>query len=376
MATTTSIEWTRNDDGSAGRTWNVVTGCDKVSPGCDHCYAENIARRFAGGPGFPNGFAVTVHPERLTAPLRWRKATNVFVNSMSDMFHKDISDDLLAQMFAVMAATPQHTYQILTKRHGRMRSLLANPAFVERFDAEFLDLTVNRFPHLAVEHWGWPLPNVHLGVSCEDQQWADVRIPALLATPAAVRFLSCEPLLGPIDLAGPLVDGCHRPLLTYWLTGRPGYGPEEVGPTGVAMRPLTVGPRIDWVIVGGESGPGARPMHPDWARQLRDQCVTADVPFFFKQFGEWGLDSPLDKDGRIVPGPRGTGITVANDGTVYQPGDLSYPDGPRYGEAVRADHNRANLTAMYRLGKHASGRELDGRTWDEMPRVSEAVAAR
>ena len=271
-----------------------------------NCYAENIARRFAGGPGFPNGFAVTVHPERLAAPLRWRKPTRVFVNSMSDMFHAGISDELIAKMFAVMAATPQHTYQILSKRHGRMRSLLSSPAFVERFDAEFLDLTVNQCPKLHVERWGWPLPNVHLGVSCEDQQWANIRIPALLDTPAAVRFISAEPLLGPIDLAGPLVDGLHRPRLTYWLTGRPGWGPEEVGPTGVVMQGLTVDPRLDWVIVGAESGPGARPMNLDWVRLMRDECIEQGVAFFFKQDAINGKKIPTPElDGKVwVEMPR------------------------------------------------------------------------
>lgn len=306
MSTKTTIEWTKNDDGSAGRTWNVVTGCDKVSPGCDHCYAENIARRFAGGPGFPNGFAVTLHPERLLDPLKWRKPTRVFVNSMSDMFHAEIGEELIAKMFAVMAATPQHTYQILSKRHARMRALLSSPEFVERFEAEFLNLTVNRFPALAQERWSWPLPNCHLGVSCEDQHWADIRIPALLATPAAVRFLSCEPLLGPIDLCGPLVDGHHRPKLTYWLDGRPGWGPERREPSGLVTQQMTTGPRIDWVIAGSESGAGARPMDLDWVRTLRDQCAHSGVAFFFKQSTVNGKKVPTPElDGRVwVQMPR------------------------------------------------------------------------
>jgi protein gp37 len=319
VSTKTSIEWTKNDDGSAGRTWNVVTGCDKISPGCDHCYAESIARRFAGGPGFPNGFAVTVHPERLTAPLRWRTPTRVFVNSMSDMFHADIPDDLIAQMFAVMAATPQHTYQILTKRHGRMRSLLKSGAFGDLVTREVLRLDKSRVSSAVqaqlAEHFMalrahgepmLPLPNVHLGVSVEDQKWADIRIPALLDTPAAVRFISAEPLLGPIDLAGPLVDGCHRPRLNYWLTGRPGWGPEEVGPTGVVMQGLVVDPKLDWVIVGAESGPGARPMNLDWVRLMRDECAEQGVAFFFKQAAINGKKIPTPElDGKVwVEMPR------------------------------------------------------------------------
>jgi protein gp37 len=209
-------------------------------------------------------------------------------------------------MFAVMAATPQHTYQILSKRHGRMRSLLSSAAFVERFDAEFLDLTINRFPTLAQERWSWPLRNVHLGVSCEDQQWADIRIPALLATPAAVRFISAEPLLGPIDLAGPVVDGLHRPSLTYWLTGRPYWGPEQRDERGNVFQEPAVGPKLDWVIVGAESGASARPMDPDWVRLMRDECVEQGVAFFYKQDAVKGKKIPTPEiDGRVwVEMPR------------------------------------------------------------------------
>lgn len=308
MSTRTSIEWARNEDGSEGRTWNPTVGCDKVSPGCDHCYAENIARRFAGGPGFPNGFEVTLKPERLLDPLKWRVPTRVFVNSMSDLFHADISDDYIARVFAVMAAAPQHTFQILSKRHGRMRSLLRSAGFGEMVWQAFVDInhpgkdwdTNQRL--LGDRNPGKPMPpllNVHLGVSCENQQWADVRIPALLETPAAVRFVSAEPLLGPIDLWGPLVDGLHRPRLTYWLDGRPHWGPERVGPTGLITQEPAVGPRIDWLICGAESGPGARPMNLDWVRTMRDQCVHSGVAFFFKQDAVRGKKIPTPElDGR------------------------------------------------------------------------------
>ena len=316
MSTKTSIEWARNDDGSEGRTWNPAVGCDKVSPGCDHCYAENIARRFAGGPGFPNGFEVTLKPERLADPLRWRQPTRVFVNSMSDLFHADIPDDYIAHVFAVMAAAPQHTYQILSKRHARMRSLLASAAFGEQVwqaFIEFGDFSFGGKNRIQPDHWAVaadrlggnsgapmrPLPNVHLGVSCEDQRLADIRIPALLETPAAVRFISAEPLLGPIDLYGPLVDGFHRPRLTYWLSGRPGWGPEQVGPTGLITQEPAVGPRLDWVICGAESGPGARPMDLDWVRTIRDQCEASGAAFFFKQAAENGKKIPTPElDGR------------------------------------------------------------------------------
>ncbi len=255
------IEWTDS-------TWSPVVGCTHVSPGCDQCYAAKLASgRLAHLPRYA-GLAVDgkftgevrLVPEVLNQPLRWRRPRRVFVNSMSDLFHDAIPDEYIAQVFAMMAACSQHTFQVLTKRHGRLRSLLSDPGFQ--------DMVIEEWDALVEEHgdrvagrpgWNWyPLPNVWLGVSVEDQKWADIRIPALLATPAAVRFLSCEPLLGPIDLAS-------------YIGGR----------------------LISWVIVGGESGPRARPMHPDWARSLRDQCTAAGVPFFFKQAGlvlarEWG----------------------------------------------------------------------------------------
>jgi protein gp37 len=236
----TAIEWT-------DETWNPVTGCTKVSPGCDHCYAERVTERFHGRGSFER---VVLHPERLDKPLRWSKPRKVFVNSMSDLFHEQVPDEFIAEVFAVMALAPQHTFQVLTKRHGRMRSLLSDPTFGSNFGPMWAAM-VERDETFEVP---WPLPNVWLGVSVEDQRWADIRIPALLDTPAAVRFVSAEPLLGPVRL---------RP----WVS------------------PFTTDVSVDWVIVGGESGPGARPMHPDWARSIRDQCGALGVPFLFKQWG-------------------------------------------------------------------------------------------
>ena len=279
MSTNTSIEWTDS-------TWNPVTGCTKVSAGCDHCYAETFAERWRGTPGhyFERGFDVQLRPDKLTLPWRWKKSRRIFVNSMSDLFHDSVPDQFIARVFGVMALAGQHTFQLLTKRHARMRSLLSDPDRLARLDPGYLGHWIN--------DGLWPLRNVWVGVSVENQQWADIRIPALLDTPAAVRWLSCEPLLGPVDLDGPIVSG-HRPRLTYWLTGRPGWGPEETTPTGITVQGLTTGPRVDWVVAGGESGRGARPMHPHWARTLRDQCAQAGVPFHFKQAGsvlakEWG----------------------------------------------------------------------------------------
>jgi protein gp37 len=236
----TSIEW-------ATHVWNPTTGCDRVSEGCDHCYALTLANRLKamGNPryqvdGDPRtsgpGFGLTLHWDKLEEPLHWRDPRRVFVNSMSDLFHDDVPVDFIGAVFDAMEATPVHTFMILTKRPGRMASILARV----RPD---------------------PLPNVWLGTSVESQKWAGVRIPKLLATPAAIRFLSCEPLLGPVDLEHVRIP----------------HGLVEVN--GGRL------PGIDWVIVGGESGPGARTMDPEWARILRDQCVAASVAFFFKQWG-------------------------------------------------------------------------------------------
>lgn len=305
MADKSKIEWT-------DATWNPAVGCTKVSPGCDHCYAEGVVNRFAGtSPAFPTTFdVVNVRSDRfLTQPLRWGKPRLVFVNSLSDLFHADVSDEFIAEVWAVMAACPQHVFQLLTKRHGRMRSLLSSP----------------RWPELLVSRAHWPrdvdpelpLPNVWLGVSVEDQTWARTRLPALMDTPAAVRWVSAEPLLGPLDLA-------------LWLYRIP--------------EPTT--PVLDWVVVGGESGPGARPMHPAWARQIRDECEDAGVPFLFKQWGAYVEDTatfPSRAAVSVPPGPMG-----------YPPGE-----GPA---TVR----------MLKLGKHDAGRLLDGCTWDGYP--TEAVS--
>ena len=229
----TSIEWTRGDDGLPGKTWNPTTGCDRVSPGCDHCYAATMAARLQamGSPryqanGNPRtsgpGFKLTIHPDTLDLPYSWRKPRRVFVNSMSDLFHPDVPDGFIAQVWEVMGRASQHTYQVLTKRPQRLAAW------------------VNRW----VGGSGVTLTNVWLGTSIESDRYC-WRADHLRATPAAVRFLSLEPLLGPL----PSLD----------LDG------------------------VGWVIIGAESGRGARPMDDDWVRDIRDRCVTAGIPFFFKQ---------------------------------------------------------------------------------------------
>ncbi|MET8571834.1 phage Gp37/Gp68 family protein [Streptomyces sp. NPDC004783] len=278
----TNIEWTE-------QTWNATTGCDRISPGCDHCYALTMAKRLKGmgqakyqtdgnpktsGPGF--GFAT--HSDAIREPLRWKKPRRVFVNSMSDVFHDANPTANLHLIFGVMAATPQHTYQILTKRHGRMRSLLNDPQFAHmtRHRAE------QAFGRSATASWTWPLPNVHLGVSVEDQKWANIRIPALAQTPAAVRFLSCEPLLGPVRL--PLTEP-----LDACTCG--GYGPPyDMHEPSCGYEPGAAY-NIDWVIIGGESGPGARPFNPQWAADLIEDARSAGAAPFVKQLGSvWARD--------------------------------------------------------------------------------------
>jgi len=348
----TKIEWTE-------KTWNPVAGCTWASAGCDHCYAAGMTRRleamcqadYAGLTSAKhfNGQIRTL-PAKLTIPLRRRKPTMWFVNSMSDLFHKSVPFEFIDQVFAVMAMLPRHTFQVLTKRPERMARYFASRTFNEvcvRMVQEFESLEMNDpgpgwlsyfHTHYHLTENGlysekmpqqWPLPNVWLGTSVENQEQADKRIPHLLQTPAAVRFLSIEPLLGAIELS----DVTRR-----------------ADAVQVLGKPTLQG--IDWIIVGGESGPGARPMHPDWARSLRDQCTAAGVPFFFKQWGEWGDD------------------LGSYDGPALEPARVRYarPDGTlaEIGKGLL----RWNSSMIYRVGKKAAGRVLDGREWNEMPEVN------
>lgn len=218
MPDRTAIEWT-------DATWNPVTGCTKVSPGCAHCYAESITLRFKrGGPYLPGKTTIVLHPDRLEVPSKWKAPKRIFVNSMSDVFHEEVPFVFVSRIFDVMRENPRHTFQVLTKRPEHMLKYLNSPEFED-----------------------WP-ENVWIGVSVENQYWAEQRIPILQQVPALVRFLSVEPLLKEVDLRT-LLNGIH------------------------------------WVIVGGESGPKARPIDPMWVRQIRDDCVEADVSFFFKQWG-------------------------------------------------------------------------------------------
>lgn len=308
----TAIEWT-HVPGFKGETWNPVTGCSKVSPGCAHCYAEQVTAKWAGtNSGFisehrswtPGNAAhnITLWPARLTQPLRWQKRRAVFVNSMSDLFHEEIPDEFVAEVFAIMALTPEHIYMVLTKRPQRMQGLLASWRFCRLVTAAIEQVgREHNVPNwfvaveLVMESFA-QLTNVWLGVTIENRRYVD-RATLLRATPAAVRFLSAEPLLGPLVHDGSRlrrVPGSARREFgyehrTHWADG---YGGPRLDLSGV-----------DWLIVGGESGPRHRRMDERWVRDLRDLAAETGTAFFFKQ---WGGRTPTaggrELDGRTWSG--------------------------------------------------------------------------
>jgi protein gp37 len=316
MGDKSMIEWT-------DATWNPVTGCTKVSQGCKHCYAERVFPRAynrqavvrVGKDGIESTRVreftdVAVHPDRLEMPLRWRRPRRIFVNSMSDMFHEDVPDDFIVDVFATMALAPRHTFQILTKRPERMLTWLTRTAAPRKGEvigrAWSMLGHMPKYVHEGIMQRPWPLPNVWLGVSVEDQETADERIPLLLETPAAVHWISAEPLLGPITFK------------LYMLTERPCFVCKEEDELGIARgahsHPINCGWRhdlervgkppqrerpgsgLDWVVVGGESGRHGRPFDIAWARSLMAQCRAANVPVLMKQLGvdpRWnGVSSP------------------------------------------------------------------------------------
>lgn len=359
MADKTAIEWTRGDDGTPGATWNFISGCTKVSDGCLHCYIERtppfrMAGRRFDHAGVGGATGIVIDDAKLRLPLSWRRPRRVFVNSLADLFHEEVPDDLIAHAFAIMAGTPRHTYQILTKRPARMRSLLSSPNFQRKTEPWRV------FGDDVVPEPGWPLPNVWLGVSVETQQWADIRIPILHGTPAAVRWLSCEPLLGEVSLYRHLYPAaCSGGCGCRWPDDADRHECGCGGPCGDGMPGAD--PGIHWVVAGGESGPGARPMHPDWARTLQYQCQDADVPFFFKQWGNWR------------PGYDPASISVDLNVTKRATARWVLPDG-----SIDTTGNRPKIPGaapMVRVGKKAAGRGLDGRTWDEYPHAVPAVLA-
>lgn len=359
------IEWTE-------KTWNPIAGCTRVSEGCRHCYAESMAKRLAAmgqekyeGLVDANGHwtgKISLDPEAHVEPLTRKKPTVYFVNSMSDLFHENVPSFVIGAIFGIMAATPHHQYQILTKRPEQMlhffkviSSISKNcePACCWQY-ALNLGLEDNIWPISKT----WPLPNVWLGVSVENQEAANERIPLLLQTPAAIRFLSCEPLLGPIDLNS-------IPRLSRGVNGFPDpigvFAEWQEEPCRAKLRN-----GVDWVIAGGESGPGARPMHPFWVRSLRDQCIESGTPFFFKQWGEY---KPLN--------PHYVSDCIS-DKEHEDCENYNYDwDDPRLSilDTFGRDWNGEKAQDppgtyfMYRMGKQKAGRELDGQIWDEMPEV-------
>lgn len=318
------IEWT-------DEVWNVVSGCTKVSPGCKNCYAERMAKRLAGRCGYPaapHQFDVTLHPDKLDLPLRWRKPRLVFVCSMGDLFHEDVPTEYIAAVWVAMMRSHRHTFQVLTKRPGRMAEFLNGCSEWEGW------MTHNGTPPKVYGGTGiivgsddnWPLVNAWLGTSVENQAAADERTPLLLQTPAAVRFVSCEPLLEKVDLRS------NRD----WL-----IGPPTCLECGIVLdsRPHPVQPcpncegwgyyfprTLDWLICGGESGPGARPMKLDWARSLVQQCKSANVPVFVKQLGAvWAKHAEPDGDWHTTVRQRGD---VKGHDMQYWPEDLQVREMP------------------------------------------------
>lgn len=406
MSDGTKIEWTE-------ATWNPITGCSVTSPGCTNCYAMKLAGTRLRNHESRTGLTmdtkagpvwtgeVRFNDQWLDQPLRWKRSRMIFVCAHGDLFHENVPEEWIDRVFAVMALCPQHTFQVLTKRADRMRKYCES-----RFETEIgADKLSEAIENQTGAHnggeWDAPLPNVWVGVSVEDQARANERIPDLLATPAALRWLSCEPLLGPVDLrwiSFPSPLGGTELWDCLDLHGDPGPSDQKV-PGAVEV--------VDWVVVGGESGPGARAMHPDWARSLRDQCAAAGVPFFFKQWGDHLPGEIFHPESK-----RGAGAVHWLDGTDEYNGEhidfttaiigKHVPDGcpvhanerqqiadkgwidanaagnfardcarPACQQAARycRGDDKPWLTVARRVGKKNAGRSLDGVQHDGMPEV-------
>ena len=375
MAEKSSIEWTE-------ATWNPITGCTLVSDGCRHCYAarlaatrlkhqpsrRGLARLNAAGEAKFTG-EVRFNEDWLDQPLRWKRPRMIFVCAHGDLFHESVPDEWIDRIFAVMALAPQHTFQVLTKRAKRMREYVSArysqpvsplvgemPGRAERGnpggDVARPSAMAPGVPRSESQTVGFQPPsatachpNVWLGVSAEDQATADERIPDLLATPAAIRYVSAEPLLGPIDFCA---TSATMPAENHpWLNG-----------------PILQG--IDQIIVGGESGDKARPMHPDWARSIRDQCAAADVAFFFKQWGEWLPWEPEHDPCWVSQNRR------SEDRHILFPADSE--NAPDWDDGLWAVGNGECHAAFQRVGKKTAGRLLDGVVHNGMPAPMEIPA--
>jgi protein gp37 len=343
MADHSKIEWT-------DATVNVVNGCSLASPGCTNCYAmklagtrlrthpsrEGLTIQTKAGPVW-NG-EVRFNERPLQDVLRWTKPRMIFWNAHGDLFHPSVPDEWIDLCFAAMGRTPHHIHQVLTKRSERMRQYLSARKAAAPVNVPLGDGTLEQHPF---NNELKPPSNIWLGVSVEDQQRADERIPDLLSTPAAIRWLSCEPLLGPVDLEYPA---------SIWPDGPADCcSGHECGCMGRPIEPpLIYG--LNWVVAGGESGSRARPMHPEWARSLRDQCEAVGVPFFFKQFGEWMPSElcALDCSARDI---------------------LIYDETGKVWREAQDDGGWIGDQAMCRVGKKRAGRLLDGVEHNGMPEV-------
>ncbi|QCP84311.1 phage Gp37/Gp68 family protein [Cereibacter sphaeroides] len=365
MAETSAIEWT-------DATWNPITGCTLASPGCQHCYAADLAatrlsshpsrkgltRRNSAGIAAWTG-EVRLNTQWLDQPLRWGRPRRIFVCAHADLFHENVPDEWIDRVFAVMALAPQHTFQVLTKRARRMREYFARGgdgfmAAEARIEHRAKRIARERGAPIPVGQTllgTMPFPHVWLGVSAEDQQRADERIPDLLKTPAAVRFGSFEPLLGPLNLL--LTDSNGHD-----ISALRGIACDPTAPDGGDEYYRTG--KLDWIIVGGESGRHARPMHPDWARSLRDQAQAAGVPFLFKQWGEWADQTDAEK----VTGSAHRIFTA--DGKMLGVGVQN----SRFGMgAVEPNWKERGGAWMSKVGKASAGRLLDGVEHNGMPEV-------
>lgn len=349
MADKTKIEWTDATwtpirarravplpDAEPGDLAEAKVGwhCEHASEGCRFCYAESMNKRLGTGlafkPGHRKDVEIFIDDKLLEQPRRWKRGRTIFVCSMTDLFADFVTDAMIDRVVAEMAWNPQHRFQVLTKRPERMR------AYFEALPERQRDLACDS----GLDCVALPLPNVWLGTSVEDQRAAAARIPHLLATPAAVRFLSCEPLIGPVDLTAlPFPKACECPKDKPTLNALNA----SVYCAGCCEGPerMDLG-TIGWVIAGGESGHGARPMHPDWARALRDQCADEEVPFLFKQWGEW------------VPSATGDRCVAVESGR-------NMPNLEPHG------HNGYGTVRIQRVGKKVAGRDLDGLKHDGMP---------
>lgn len=331
------------------KTWSPITGCTKVSAGCKHCYAEReVETRWSKNPKsvfFGREFTdVRIHADQLDKPQHWKKPCRIFVCPRGDLFHESVPDRFIAMVFAKMSEAKHHVFQVLTKRPERMLAWFEKLRPLQQMMVLPPSPGSDGHSTFVGFHDSWPLPNVWIGVSVEDQQSADERIPQLMKTPAALRWVSIEPLLNAVDLtatlAGDILCRCN------------------------GCMSLTPDTRLDWVVVGGESGSHARPMHPDWARALRDQCAAADVPFLFKQWGEFIVPEDGEQACRVC------GCTWNNACR----GGCSWAEPDLCSECVGKSAVQGERSVKYRrVGIKAAGRLLDGVLHDEYPKSRNAL---